>query len=157
MNEYNDYIAITRRWLKDYNLFKVTIKNMNKNIEAQQQILEYGDSPKGGGAELNAVEMAADDRIKRQQDIYEAMMNRDDIQRHIDRLDSAIDSLEDEDREVLQEHYLEGDSWEHIGHNRHYSEQWARKKGGKALRQVAFILFGLKAKPPEQIKFVFAQ
>ena len=166
MNEYNDYIAITRRWLKDYNLFKVTVKNMNKDIEAQQQILDmgsaapvakYGDIPKGGSPELNAVEMAADDRIKRQQDIYKAVMNRDDIQRHIDRIDSAIDSLEDEDREVLQEHYLQGDSWEHIGHNRHYSEQWARKKGGKALRQVAFILFGLKAKPPEQIRFVFAQ
>ena len=166
MNEYNDYISITRRWLKDYNLFKVTIKNMNKDIEAQQKILDYGsaapiakygDSPKGGGGELNTVEMAADDRIKRQEEIYMAMINRDDIQRHIDRIDNAVDSLEDEEREVLQEHYFEGDSWEHIGRNRHYSEQWARKKGGKALKQVAFILFGLKARPPEQIKFVFAQ
>ena len=64
MNEYNDYIAITRRWLKDYNLFKVTVRNMNKDIEAQQQILDlgsvapiakYGDMPAGGSPELNAV------------------------------------------------------------------------------------------------------
>ena len=166
MNEYNDYISITRRWLKDYNLFKVTVKNMNQDIEAQQKILDYGpvapiakygDSVPGGEAELNSVETATDDRIKRQEEIYKTMLNRDDIQRHIDRIDSAVDSLDAEDREIIQEHYFEGDSWEHIGHNRHYSEQWARKKGGKALKQVAFILFGLKAKPPEQIKFVFAQ
>ena len=166
MNEYNDYISITRRWLKDYNLFRATIAHMEKDIEAQQAALhrdvaapiaKYGDMLKGGSAELNGVESAASERMARERDMYQAMINRDDIKRQVERIDSAIDTLAEDEREVIREHYIEGDSWEHIGQNRHYSERWARDKGGKALKKVAFVLFGLKAKPPEQIRFVFAQ
>ena len=33
MNEYNDYVSITRRWLKEYNTFKATVASMTADIK----------------------------------------------------------------------------------------------------------------------------
>ena len=167
MKEYNDYISITRRWLKEYNTFKATVANMDADIKAQEELLtkaqdlgapiaNYDAMPRGGSAELNAVESAAQDRIRRQQAIYRERLNRDEIQRIIDRIDRAMLTLEEEDQDVLREYYLDKNSWVHIGQKYHYSERWAREKGGKALRTVAFVIFGVKARP-EQLAFVFAE
>ena len=84
------------------------------------------------------------------------MLNRDEIQRLIDKIDWAVSTLPQEDQDILKEHYFDRISWEKIGNNHSYSERWAREKGGKALRKVAFVLFGVRARP-QQLSFVFAQ
>lgn len=166
MNNYNEHISTTRQRLKEYNFFKKSVENMNQSIAALKDYLnngtaapiaQYGDDTHGGGSELNAVELAAEKRRECHNELYDTILNRDLLQLKIDEIDRAIASLDDEEREIITEHYFENDSWEHIGHKRNYSEQWARKKGSKALKQVAFMLFGIKARPSEQIKFVFAQ
>ena len=43
MNGYNDYISITRRWMKDYNTFKATVENMTADILEQQKLLSRSD------------------------------------------------------------------------------------------------------------------
>jgi len=166
MNGYNDYISITRRWMKDYNTFKATVENMTADILEQQKLLsrsddlvapiaKYGGMPQGGTPELNSVEAQAYDRMRREASIYRQILNRDEIKRIIDRIDRAIRTLPLEDQAVLKEHYIDGQSWETIGYARNYSERWAREKGGRALKAVAFVLFGVKARP-EQLTFVFA-
>ena len=167
MNEYNDYISITKRWFKSYNTFKVTVASMTADIETQERMLasaddlgapiaKYDSMPKGGSGELNAVERQTEDRLRRQQEINRAKLNRDEIQRIIDRLDRAMESLPQEDRELLHGHYMMNRDWCSLGYERHYSERWAREKAGKALRTVAFMLFGVKAQPM-QLSFVFAE
>ena len=83
------------------------------------------------------------------------MLNRDEVKHLIDKIDRALSTLPLEDQSILQEHYFEGKSWEQIGYNAHYSERWAREKGGKALKSLAFVLFGIRSRP-EQLFFVFA-
>lgn len=167
MREYNDYIRTTRRWMKDYNTFKATIAGMNTDIEAQQRLLDkaeelaapiaqYNGMPKGGGTGLNAVEAAAQDRIRRAEAIRKKILNRDELQRLINMIDNAIAVLPQEEQEILKEHYFKRVSWERIGSRRKYSERWARDKGGKALKKLAFAIHGTKAQP-EQLTFVFLQ
>ena len=92
MNEYNDYVRITRGWLREYNTFKATVESMTQDIEAQQRLLDmsqdltapiakYDNMPKGGTPELNAVESAAEDRMRRELAINRERLNRDEIQR----------------------------------------------------------------------------
>ena len=78
------------------------------------------------------------------------------MQRILDRIDRALRILPQEDREVLVEFYIENQPWDKIGNSRNYSERWARDKGGKALKNLAFFIFGVRAKP-QQLTFVFLE
>ena len=140
---------------------------MDADIERQKKLLEqsqslatpiarYGDMPRGGTPELNTVEAAAQDRIRREQDICRQTLNRDEVQRLLDRIDSALLALDWEEREVLKDFYFKNMSWEAIGYSRHYSERWARRKGGKGLKNLAFQIFGIRARPA-QMEFVFIE
>lgn len=166
MTGYNDYISITRRWLKEYNTFKATVASMTADIDAQEEILtksldlgapiaKYDSMPRGGEGDLNAVERQTEDRLRRQESIYRARLNRDEIQRIIDQIDRAVGSLSFEEQDLLRGYYMAGQSWHDLGYERHYSERWAREKAGKALKTVAFIIFGVKSRP-QQLSFVFA-
>lgn len=167
MNEYNDYVSITRRWLKEYNTFKATVASMTADIKTQEEMLEramdlgapiamYDNMPKGGNGELTTVERQAQERMRRRESIERAKLNRDEIQRIIDRVDRAVSSLDAEEQELLLGFYIHGRSWQSLGYEHHYSERWARKKGGEALKSVAFAIFGIKARP-QQLSFVFAE
>jgi hypothetical protein len=139
MRQYNDYIATTRRWLKNYNKFKVSVENMEQDIKDHERALQmhldmgapiakYGDSPGGGTPELNAVESSADIRIKREKAILRIRENALEIQHIIDKLDRSIAELADEDRTIVTECFIERKSWLQIGRNHHYSEKWARDR-----------------------------
>ena len=66
MNKSVDYIGKTVYYLKNYNQFKISIKNLTEDIEVLQQtmqleavapIAKYGDDiTVGGNSELTAVE-----------------------------------------------------------------------------------------------------
>ena len=36
MNEYNDYVGMTKRYLKSYNQLRITARNLDEDIEASQ-------------------------------------------------------------------------------------------------------------------------
>lgn len=165
MREYNDYVRTLKRWLREYNSFKSIVQGLEADIAAQQEILDksldlsapiakYDAMPRGGTPELNGVEAAAQDRIRREQAIKQAIINRDEVQRIIDRIDRGINSLTLDEQSIIKDYYFNGKSWECIGYTRHYTERWARDRGNKILKKLAFIIFGIKA-APEQLQFVF--
>jgi DNA-directed RNA polymerase specialized sigma subunit len=165
--EYNDYVRTVRLWLKEYNNFKAMVTAMDDDIKTQARLLDqaedltapiakYDGMPRGGSSPLTAVESAAQDRIRRKYAICQEQLNRDEVQRIIDRINRALHSLPQEEREVLTEFYIEQQSWEQIGDSHHYSERWARDKAGKALKNMAFFIFGVRARP-EQLEFVFLE
>ena len=65
MNEYNDYVGMTKRYLKSYNQLRITAKNFDEDIEASKAMLQdesvaisrYGGEPGGGSGEFNPVEL----------------------------------------------------------------------------------------------------
>ena len=163
MREYGDYIRETKRLLQNYNKMKVAALNLTEEIKAQEMLLrdesiasiQYGDDRISGGTrELTSTEAAAVRRIKLEGHITDMRIRRDEIERTIRAIDRAFESLDDADVGLLRERYIKGLSWAEIGEVLNYTEKWVRDKGGKTLRDVALMLFGVIVKPAQlKIKF----
>lgn len=163
MREYGDYIRETKRLLQNYAKMKVAVTNLTEEIEAQEMILrdesissiQYGDDRISGGTrELTSTEAAAARRIKLEGHIADMRVRRDDMERTIRAIDRAFESLSDEDVELLQGRYIRGLSWAELAEDLNYTEKWAKEKGGKVLRDVALMLFGVEVRPA-QLKIEF--
>ena len=164
MREYGDYIRETKRLLQNYAKMKVAVTNLTEEIEAQEMILrdesisslQYGDDRiYGGTRELTSTEEAAARRIKLEEHITDMRIRRDDMERTIRAIDRAFESLDDADLELLQGRYIRGLSWVEIAEAMNYTEKWAKEKGGKVLRDVALMLFGVSVRPT-QIKLALS-
>ena len=163
MKEYNDYVAMTRKYLKDYYQLQIAGKNLAEEIEAQTMMLQsesvaisrYGGELGGGSGELNAVEAAADRRTKMKQQIEDMKRDQAEIERVLRKIDRALEGLSDGDRDLVQGHFIDGYSWGQLGNKAYCTEKWARDKGNKALKEVAFMVFGVCVRP-RQLKFIFA-
>lgn len=158
MREYGDYIRETKRLLGCYNKMKVAVTNLTEEIDAQEIILrdesissiQYGDDRISGGTrELTTTEAAAVRRIKLEGHIADMRIRRDEIERTIRAIDRAFESLDDADVELLQGRYMRGQSWIEIADALNYTEKWAQEKGGKVLRGVALMLFGVIVRPAQ--------
>ena len=77
------------------------------------------------------------------------------MERTIRAIDRAFESLDDADVELLRERYMRGQSWVEIAEALSYTEKWAKEKGGKVLRYVALMLFGVSVRPT-QIKLALS-
>lgn len=162
LNEYNDYVGSVRKYLRKYNQFKVTILNLEEEKEAQIKMLndfsvsiaKYGDEPGGGSSELNQTEAAADQRIKIKKEIENIDMNIAVLQRLIKKVDRSIAGLADTERRLIVGYFFDNKSWMELGNEMYYTEKWARERGNKAVKEIAFMMFGTVARP-EQLRFVF--
>lgn len=162
MRAYGDYIRETKRLLGNYNKMKVAALNLTEEIEAMERLLadegiasvRYGDDTTGGRGELTATEAAAARRIRIAERIAAMKARKDEIERMVRAIDRAFESLDDADVELLQGRYIKGLSWAEVAEALSYTEKWVRDKGGKALRDVALMLFGVIVKPA-QLKITF--
>lgn len=163
MREYGDYIRETKRLLQNYAKMKVAVTNLTEEIGAQEMILrdesissiQYGDDRIiGGTRELTTTEAAAVRRIKLEGHIADMRIRRDEIERTIRAIDRAFESLDDSDVELIQRRYMQGQSWAQVAEALNYTEKWAKEKGGKVLRDVALMLFGVVMRPA-QLKIIF--
>lgn len=167
MNRYNEYISMTRSRLRNYNNFLVSIQNKTEDIAYEERMLDecadmaapvskYGGGIGGGAPELTPVERAADKRIKRTARLSELRRDKDEMMRIVSKIDYSVGNLKDEEAEIIREYYFNGKSWETIGYEHSMSERWAREKGNRAIKELALMMFGLKA-VPRQINFVFTE
>lgn len=163
MREYGDYIRETKRLLQNYAKMKVAVMNLTEEIDAQEMILrdesissiQYGDDRISGGTrELTTTEAAAVRRIKLEGHITDMRIRRDEIERTIRAIDRVFELLDDSDVELIQRRYMQGQSWAQVAEALNYTEKWAKEKGGKVLRDVALMLFGVEVRPV-QLKFLF--
>ena len=165
MREYGDYIRETKRLLQNYTKMKVAVTNLTEEIDAQEMILrdesisssQYGDDRISGGTrELTSTEAAAARRIELEGHIADMRIRRDDMERTIRAIDRAFESLDDADVELLQGRYIRGLSWAELAEELNYTEKWAKEKGGKVLRDVALMLFGVEVRPAQLKLSIFA-
>ena len=118
LKEYNDYVMITKQYLRQYNQLRFTAES--KRIQAKDireelagssdiaaPIAKYGNQTGGGSPELNAVEAAANRRVKNAEkaDLCEEEAKR--IEHLLEVVDHALASLDDRDQALLRGHYLE--------------------------------------------------
>ena len=163
MREYGDYIRETKRLLQNYNKMKVAALNLTEEIKAQEMLLrdesiasiQYGDDRIGDTRELTSTEAAVVRRIKMEGHINDMRIRRDEIERTIRAIDRAFESLDDADVGLLRERYIRGRSWGEVAEAMNYTEKWAKEKGGKVLRDVALMLFGVLVRPV-QLNLVYS-
>lgn len=163
MKEYNDYVAITRQYLKNYNRLKITIENLHEEIIAQRAMLQsesiaisrYNTETGGGASELNATEAAASRRIKIEQQINAMNKDKEEIERLLRKINRALEGLNNADKALVIGYYIDGYSWQQLGRKYNYTEKWARSHGNSAVKELTFMIFGSVAQP-HQLRFVFA-
>ena len=152
MNKNIDYIGKTVYYLKNYNQFKISIKNLTEDIEVLQQtmqleavapIAKYGDDiTAGGNSELTAVEAYTAKKAQYKAKIIELQNRLEIINRIIKKVDRSIDGLE---KRIVISFYLDNKTWREIAQRNYISEQWAKKCRNKAVRRLSRMLFGLTA------------
>ena len=158
--EHGDCIKETKRILGQYNKMKVAVQNLAEEIEAQTASLQgesvaiarYGNEPMGGTAELTATEAAAARRMRAAADITVMEQRKRDMERTLRAVDRALSCLSAEDERLVRGRYIDGYAWWRVARNVGYTEKWARDKGGRALRDVALMVFGVSVRPV-QLKF----
>lgn len=167
MKEYNDYVYLTRQYLKNYNLFVISKSMLEKDIRDKEKILStagdvgaavarYGDAPAGGSAELNTVEADCERRLKLLRNVQEMKNDLSELIRLTDRIDTAFEAVDDLTRSIVKDYYMTGYSWDQIAMRYYYSARWCREKARKAVEDMAVVMFGIKARPM-QMQFVFVQ
>ena len=161
--EHGDCIKETKRILGQYNKMKVAVQNLTEEIEARTSALQgesvaiarYGDEPMGGTSELTATEAAAERRMKTTADIAVMEQRKQDMERTLRAVDRALSCLSADDERLVRGRYIDGYAWWQVAREAGYTEKWARDKGGRALRDVALMMFGVSEKPI-QLKFLFS-
>ena len=164
MREYSDFIEATRGYLKRYNQFKATIANLKDDNEAMEHAIEldiaapiskYGGQPRGGTSELTTVEQAASMISKVQDCIRRNKDNIQNIERILRKVDRAINELKPDDQILIKGHYIDRRSWGDLSAEKFLTEKWARERSRKAIKQMAFMIFGNRALPEQQNIFIF--
>ena len=159
--EHGDCIKETKHILGQYNKMKVAVQNLAEEIEAQTAALQgesvaiarYGNEPTGGTAELTATEAAAARRMRAAADIEEMQERKREIERTLRAVDRALACLSAEDERLVRGRYIDGYAWWRVAREAGYTEKWARDKGGRALRDVALMVFGVSVRPV-QLKLI---
>ena len=158
-----DCIKETKRILGQYNKMKVAVQNLTEEIEARTAALQgesvaiarYGDEPMGGGtAELTATEAAAERRMRAAADIAVMEQRKQDMERTLRAVDRALSCISADDERLVRGRYIDGSAWWRVAREVGYTEKWARDKGGRALRDVALMVFGVSGRP-YQVKLLF--
>lgn len=160
--EHGDCIKETKRILGQYNKMKVAVQNLTEEIEARTAALQgesiaiarYGNEPTGGTSELTATEAAAARRMMAAADIEEMQERKQDMERTLRAVDRALSCLSANDERLVRGRYIDGYAWWQVAREAGYTEKWARDKGGRALRDVALMVFGVSEKSV-QLRFAF--
>ena len=79
---------------------------------------------------------------------------KDELERILRKVDRALEGVSELDCDLVRGHYINGESWQALGDRHFCSEKWARDRGGRALREVAYMVFGIYV-GPRQMRFVF--
>lgn len=157
MRSYSDYIKATKGYLRGYKQFRVAIENLEDDVNQKRRLLDdvhvavagYGEVC-GGTSELTATEAAVERRGRIAEDIEHVEGEIDRIKSTLQKIDRAINGLDDIVRRLVIGHYIECHTWAELSIELYMTEKTARVKGGKAIRQMAFMLFGSEALPPDR-------
>ena len=166
LKEYNDYVEIVKRYLSKYGRMQGTAESMRMKAKTIREelsegadiaapISKYGDQAGGGSPELNAVEAAADRRTKKAKMAAWCEAQADVIEHRLELVDHALACLDEREQRLVKGYYFEKKRWVDLASEMNFSETWARKIGGRAVKTMAAIIFGDNA-VPEQMAFHFA-
>lgn len=157
--EFNDYLRSTRAYLKNYRKMQSAItywKNERREIEDRLQSVgaataKYGDMPSGGYSELNNLERQAEDRLKLRKQLDTIEHDIYELSGLIRKLDNAVATLDNDMREAIRMHYIDGKTWYDVADSQFCSYESMRQKGNRAVRDIARLIFHYDLAGTEQV------
>lgn len=163
MQEYNDYIKMTRDYLKHYNSFLASADCLREQIAALKEeageepaaaIAKYGGQPQGGYSVLNGVESEASRLLAIRDKISQYETDLRILEHKIKQIDIAMSVLDDIDKRIVKECYINHRYYYQAGEIVGLSEKWTAQRAQRAVKEMACVLFGHKA--VQGSLFVFA-
>lgn len=141
----NKYYKETEYLLYNYNMFKIAIENMEKQIE----YFKKEDGSKGinyNGVSISPtfkfVSDTEDTALSNIEKIQYLEQQIDGIKSKLDRVDRALEGLTRIERQIMQEKYMEGKQWYIVAYNASYSERHCRNLRKNAIEKIAIGIFG---------------
>ena len=157
--EFNDYLRLTRAYLKDYKKMKSAIelwRGERRELVDRLQVIgagtaKYGDASSGGYSVLNNLERQVEDRMKLQKRVDTIDHDTHELAGLIRKLDNAIATLDAETQRILRAHYIEGRTWYDIADEQVASYDAVRQKGSRAIHDIARLIFSYSLFGAEQV------
>lgn len=169
--DYNDYVTLTKGYLKSYNQFKITLENLQREKTKDEiqldrcddivaSIAKYGPQATAGGGNNVFGNGVVDRTAEKREKIRERIVAMEDdisvLTVILNKIDRAFLVITPVERELLHVHFIEKYDWTTTGKRLGISRRWAIEKGNEGLRKMALMLFGSMASMPKHGRFVFA-
>ena len=150
---YNDYLKLTKEYLRSLNYYREAEKNLSASLTdidvelggVSIKSANAADEIHGVSSELTSVERAAAYRINLENRYTEIIRERNLLRKHIDKLTRAINTLPPAEQEVIKLFFADCMSYTKISETLNYSERTIKRRMHNAIRSIAVILFGDRA------------
>lgn len=146
----NDYIKLTKGYLRNYVYYKQAVKNLELDISDIEQelnstgvkISKYSADIGGGAGVLNETESNAANRIDLNNELNIKKKELLRIKLHINKLEAALDTLPNQEHDVIKFHFIDRLTYMQISDELYFSERWVRNKINAGVKAIAIMLFG---------------
>ncbi|WP_052045133.1 sigma factor-like helix-turn-helix DNA-binding protein [Caloranaerobacter azorensis] len=140
-----NYYKATEKFLYNYKPLKISIKNMESELEELEPIgvsaINYENEKTGITYKINKiVENEAIDLISKKELLKDRI---EKTKRLVNRIERALETLNDSERKVIEKRYFEAKQWFEIAYEVKYSERWCRDIRKRAIDKLQVSLFGV--------------
>ena len=162
MQDFNDYMKLTRGYLRDYRKMEARIKAwaqekadlLRELSDVPVAISRYGGEPGGGSGDMTVVERQAETRGKLEAKLSLIDHNIGELRRVMKTVETAVRALEPEACEIVWDHYVERVEWNVIADRLYLSSAAVRQRGHRAILDVANTIFVNRAGTYEQVVLI---
>ena len=145
----NDCIKLTKDYLKNYSYRQQAVRNIELDMQdlnreladVSVRAVDYRPSTGSGVPELNGTEQQAHVRALQEQEIKALQINRRRLLTHLEKMESSLCRLPEDEQKVLKKHYVEHYTYAEIGEELGLSERSCQRKANEATRSLAIMLF----------------
>jgi len=142
-----NYYKATEKFLYNYNSLKASIENMKQEIEEldyrEISAVNYEKEPTGKTYAFHSITEEAGIRAAEKKKLLEERIKA--TQSKLERIDRAIKALNDTERQIITERYINGKQWWQVAYIVKFNERWCKELRRRAVQKVAIGLFGEKA------------
>ncbi|WP_427340634.1 sigma factor-like helix-turn-helix DNA-binding protein [Caloranaerobacter sp. DY30410] len=142
------YYRATEKLLYNYKMLKVSIENMKAEIEELKKesgitgINYEGEKT----SETHKITQPTEEQSLRNITQEYLLRKRIEItQNKIDRIDRALEGLNETERKIVVMRYIEGMQWFKIAYEVNYNERWCKELRKRAIEKLAIGIYGYTA------------
>lgn len=138
------FYKATEKFLYNYNSLKASIENMKQEIEE----IDYKEIPginydKERTSKTYAFHSITEDegiKVADKKILLEKRIKA--TEGKIERIDRAIEALNDTERQIITERYINGRQWWEVAYSVKFNERWCKEIRRRAVKKIAIGLFG---------------